>query len=304
MTRARSLTSLFLFLSGCAPSPPGAEDTGGTAAASTTTGAPDIPTSGASTSTVTSAGTATTSDETVDPDAGSDDDVGFIAKPDLDPDECDLWNQDCPRGEKCAPVASGPNNTWDTSRCVPVVEDPQQVGDPCTAELQLNGLDDCDVGMVCLHDQGDTQGVCFAMCTVGPEDPTCTDPAFICTTLTDAFYNFCRPLCDPLAQDCEDGEMCVQYWTDEGYICVTDASGEGGQLHDPCMFANSCDPGLLCLDADADAADECDPQADGCCEPYCDLGEPDPCPGAGQTCHPVFPDDPPQDLEHVGFCSL
>ena len=43
-------------------------------------------------------------------------------------------------------------------------------------------------------------------------------------------------------------------------------------------------------------------EAEGCCSPLCDLGEPNECPGTGQTCQPVF-DPQPMGYENIGVCT-
>jgi hypothetical protein len=88
-----------------------------------------------------------------------------------------------------------------------------------------------------------------------------------------------------------------------GFICVIDASGEEGQVFDPCEYANACDPGLIC--ADPLSAEECDPQAPGCCLPFCDLTAPPSCPGNGQKCLPWYEvGRAPPGYENLGTCGL
>ncbi len=93
--------------------------------------------------------------------------------------------------------------------------------------------------------------------------------------------------------------MCIPSPDGQGFLCAPDASGREGQAHDPCDFANECDPGLIC--ADATAAKECDPQELGCCEPFCDLTAPNTCPGEDQVCTPI-PEF--EDYENIGHCSV
>jgi hypothetical protein len=92
--------------------------------------------------------------------------------------------------------------------------------------------------------------------------------------------------------------VCIQSPTFTGFLCVLDASGDEGQANDPCNFANSCDPGLIC--ADPTASNSCDPDA-GCCQPFCDINEPNVCPD-GQMCIPL--ENPTPSSPEVGFCSL
>ena len=84
---------------------------------------------------------------------------------------------------------------------------------------------------------------------------------------------------------------------------MLDASGEEGQLHDPCNFANACDPGLLCNQPSA--AVECDQDENGCCEPFCNFAEMEPCPGAGQVCNAYYEEGTaPPEYEHIGYCAV
>ena len=114
------------------------------------------------------------------------------------------------------------------------------------------------------------------------------------------------PESDPLSQNCDPSDVCIGNPSGEGFLCVLDASGEEGQLHDPCDFSNTCDPGLLCNDPTA--AVECDPDALGCCEPFCDLGDPEAdakCGGVGQVCNPYFEEGTaPPDYVNVGYCAI
>jgi len=85
---------------------------------------------------------------------------------------------------------------------------------------------------------------------------------------------------------------------------VLDASGDAGVVFDPCEFANACDKGLLCLNPTA--AEECDPNAGGCCLPFCDLGKPElMCPGVGQSCVSLYEAGmAPPEYAHIGICVI
>ncbi|MFY0535960.1 hypothetical protein [Nannocystis pusilla] len=48
---------------------------------------------------------------------------------------------------------------------------------------------------------------------------------------------------------------------------------------------------------------ECDQDAAGCCMPYCDLGKPNTCPGAGQECLPLL-EEPTPKYGDLGACSV
>ena len=64
--------------------------------------------------------------------------AGFIyGNPDtggLEPFDCDIWAQDCPEGEKCSAWANDGGGAWNATRCVPVDDDPDQVGEACNVE--------------------------------------------------------------------------------------------------------------------------------------------------------------------------
>lgn len=227
-------------------------------------------------------------------DCGTDSDTG----PDI---QCDVWAQDCPEGQKCMPWADDGGNSWNALKCTPVVDEPKQVGDPCTAEGSgISGVDDCDVGTMCWGLDAENKGFCIDFCEGSTENPSCTDSATTCAIYNDGVLILCLPKCDPLAQDCPEGDACMPP-DGVGYICVTDASGDEGQVNDPCEFANACDPGLIC--AETTAALECNKDATGCCQPFCEIGV-DVCEYEGQECLPVY--EPGTELpgeENVGYCT-
>lgn len=146
-------------------------------------------------------------------------------------------------------------------------------------------------------------GTCVAQCTGSPEEPQCSDPCTACLISYEGLLNLCYLSCDPLAQECPGMDLCVANpMNPQLFICVIDASGEEGQLFDPCEYANACDPGLFC--ASPQMAVECDQGAAGCCLPFCDLTAPA-CPGAGQQCVPWSGDEPqPGCIQNVGMCRV
>lgn len=216
--------------------------------------------------------------------------------------DCDPLAQDCPEGQKCAPFDGG-SGTWDDTRCVPVVPNPKQPGEPCSApEGPQAGVDDCAEGSVCWKVDPDTLlGTCVAQCIGAYDMPACEDPQTQCLLSNSNALTLCLPSCDPLELDCPPGDTCLQAGSQSVFICVPDASGAEGQAFDPCMLVNSCDPGLFC--ANPALADECDPQRSGCCLSFCDLDMAQ-CPGAGQECLPWFQADVPAGLEDLGACGI
>ncbi len=234
--------------------------------------------------------------------------VGFI----MDPDgggvgfECDLFAQDCPRGEKCMPW-SNDSTTWNATRCSPVEDNPGQPGDMCTVEgSDISGIDDCEIASQCWDvDPKTNVGTCVAMCTGDQANPICEDPDTSCTIANDGAIVLCLPACDPILQDCPEGQAC--YPVQEDWICAPDESGEMGVYGDPCEFINVCDPGLICLGAAA--TPNCQGSA-GCCTEVCDLADPAgdaQCTGSpeGQTCQAWYEEGAaPPGFEDLGACAL
>ncbi|MFY0536468.1 hypothetical protein [Nannocystis pusilla] len=149
-----------------------------------------------------------------------------------------------------------------------------------------DGGDSCDLASMCWDVDPQThEGECFLRCTGSPEEPVCPDGT-TCVISNEGAFILCLPTCHPLMQDCPEGEACLAAGEGFGrFACVAEYSGDEGQAFDSCDYANSCDPGLLC--AGPEAAVECDPNANGCCLPFCDTGQPG-CPGAMQECLPWF----------------
>jgi hypothetical protein len=225
-------------------------------------------------------------------------------------DECDLWQQDCPRGEKCMPWANDGGSSWNATRCSPIDEDPDAPGEPCTVEgIGTSGIDSCELGAMCWDvDEETLEGHCVAFCVGSPEEPMCEAPSTMCTQSGDSVLILCLPTCDPLQQDCPAGDACYpvqDYWS-----CAPDASGEAGGYGDACEFINVCDPGYVCLDASAVPPGEPCEGATGCCTAICNLDDPlgdAQCEGAagGQTCQPWYENGAaPPGYELVGVCAL
>lgn len=237
--------------------------------------------------------------------SGSDDGSSISSIDDLPGDFwCNYLTQDCPPGQKCNPCADDGGSSWNSDCCVPVVEDPVQVDEPCIAESGVSGIDNCDLGLICWDVNAEGDGTCVALCRGDNGDAYCEHPGTVC-----AYYGetigLCFPGCDPLIQDCESVDSCITNPHGQGFLCVPDASGDEGQQHDPCEFANACDPGLHC--AEVTAAVECDLNATGCCQPYCDLNDPDAdakSEGVEQVCAPFDADSRLPEYEHVGYCAV
>jgi hypothetical protein len=221
--------------------------------------------------------------------------------------ECDVWAQDCPEGEKCMPWANDGGNSWNATRCSPLDPNPAVVGDECQVEgTGVSGIDSCEVSSMCWNVDPETNlGTCVAFCDGSEANPICSDPNTTCNILNDGVLILCLPSCDPLLQDCNDGEAC--YPTGDAFSCIPDAGGEQGLFGEGCEFVNVCDPGLFC--AVPDGVPDCQGSL-GCCSSFCDLSDPDAsaaCPGAagGQECVTWYEEgQAPPGYENVGACLI
>lgn len=226
---------------------------------------------------------------------------GFIAMGDLASGlECSLFEQDCPAGDKCMPWAGPRGTQWDRTRCVPVAPDPAPVGEPCEVEVSTrSGVDDCDRGAICWHvDPTTLEGICEALCTGSPTEPTCEDPSSVCGFVTGGFVATCLRTCDPLVIDCPADQTCAHDLQE--FVCTPDASGPSGEAGDPCEHATHCDPGLACIPPEL--VPECvDPV--GCCSQYCSVDDPAPPCLVGQVCALYFEEGTaPPGYESLGVC--
>jgi hypothetical protein len=183
------------------------------------------------------------------------------------------------------------------------MEDPAQLDEPCfIVGDAVSGIDNCDLGLYCWDvDPVTLEGECIGLCTGSSEAPMCT-PGTTCSTSGEGVLNLCFRMCDPLIQDCPmDDDLCIPYTG--GFLCVLDASGDEGQVGDPCMFANACDEGLYCIGAENDPA--CDQGVGNCCQPFCDITVMNPCTGEGQTCVAWYEEGTaPPGYENVGICGI
>ena len=273
-----------------------------------TTGSPPPPgtttTPPPGTTTTPPPGTTTTpppSDESASDDAMTS--LVFIEEKDGwgDP-ECDIFAQDCPPGEKCMPWANDGGGSWNATRCSPIDENPDPVGEPCTVEGSgVSGIDSCVAGSMCWDVDPDTlEGYCVAFCTGDEANPMCEDPTTTCVLGSDGPLALCIPNCNPLEQACPAGDGC--YPVNDTFNCVPDASGDAGAAGDECEYINVCDPGTACLSAEV--VPDC-PGAFGCCSAFCDLTvDPPPC-LPGQECTPWYEaGQAPPGYENVGICAL
>ncbi len=219
----------------------------------------------------------------------------------IDPDggdvsiECSLFEQDCPRGEKCNIWANDGGSVWNATRCVPVDRAPDGPAELCTVEESgVSGVDSCDVGAVCWNVDETGEGTCVSFCA-GSEDAPICEGTLRCTARE--IFALCLPGCDPLLQDCGEGGAC--YVFDDTTECASDASGDSGSTFDTCAFLNACDPGLNCTDAAIVGL--CEAGAEDCCTPFCDLQAPT-CPEGTQCISAFGKGMAPPGYEDVGIC--
>ncbi|MCA9654351.1 MAG: hypothetical protein H6712_35155 [Myxococcales bacterium] len=230
------------------------------------------------------------------PDTGPVDTGLDTGEPWLDlPEWCSVIEQDCPEGFKCMPWSSDGSNSWNDTKCVPIVPDPNAPGEPCMVEGSgVSGIDDCDGISMCWDVDPETnEGTCVPFCIGTEQEPFCADRCNYCTISGDGLITLCLSSCDPIAQDCAPGQAC--YPVNDQFICAPDASPEGTGIGSPCEFINVCPPGLVCLNAAA--VPGCDGGI-GCCAPVCPAGGADPCPGLlpGTECVPWYPDGIPPGI--------
>jgi hypothetical protein len=309
LTYRASLAITLLAAASCTPTPPPDSDGGASeSSADTSTGDPGTtlpmpPDPSVTSTTSVSDTTGSTGD---DPDSTG---VEFIAPPDVTHPgfACDLEAQDCPPGHKCMPYDSDGSGWWDATACFPVHREPVGLGEPCEWEgMPWSGQDDCGFAQVCWSFEDGDGGVCKGLCLFEdpeePWNPSCEDPAAIPYYGCQECFCTCETQCDPLIQGCARGQACTS--TGDIFSCVPDASGDMGAYGDECEFINVCDPGLACVPAEL--VPGCG-SVTGCCSPFCDVTEPNACPGAaeGQTCQPWYePGTAPRGLENVGVCAL
>lgn len=240
--------------------------------------------------------TTTTTDTT---SSSTEDGPDFVPVPDLPPEDCDPYSQNCPEGEKCVPYSSAGGN-WDSFACLPVLGEVPP-GGACHWDGIDEGTDDCDASSYCWDTQeidGELIGRCSPMCTNTGDNPMCP-PGSQCLISGGGGFALCATSCDPLLQDCLDGRAC--YWVAAGFSCrfPTGETGAG----EPCESPTGCAGGSLCT-----GAEEL-PSCAGlyCCAPYCDVRAADPCPSLlpGSSCVDFFaPGTAPPGLEAVGYCGL
>jgi hypothetical protein len=263
-------------------------------------------------------GTATAA-TTIDPDpsdTGSDSSgeygdgtCGFLCPPDhegsggdgVSGGECDVWSQDCPDGEKCMPWSNDGGNRWNATRCSPIDDPAEELGEPCAVEgSAVSGIDHCDFGLMCLFVDPDTLlGTCVANCGGSEAEPQCDDPSTLCVIEFEGTLHQCLPSCDPLAQDCQQGGCYASGHPNvDDFACGVPILPSVADS-EPCSYDWECTPGSMCSRPDRPAACE----SGDCCTPFCDLSVPEAC-GPDRVCTPVLPEGQSPGIDNTGYCAL
>ena len=205
---------------------------------------------------------------------------------------CDIFMQDCPNGEKCVPYASM-GGTWDANKCVPVLGT-GTVGEPCLYTGAIDANDDCDEDSACWGIDNMSMGTCTAFCSGTPIQPLCPEGTQ-CLMSNQGSIAFCVLGCNPITQNCADGEGC--FWSGSSFACAS--LTQDIPLGESCGFINDCAKGLACLSGDS--VPGCASAA--CCAEFCDLDcGPDSCTMPNTSCTAFFNGNAPVGDADVGVC--
>lgn len=221
--------------------------------------------------------------------------------------QCSIWEQDCPAGEKCAPWSAEPDLVPDEIRCCPEVANGLQPGDTCVIQDYLGScIDDCAKGSMCLDFDNDLEGTCQKYCQGSADIPACElDQGCL---IYFSGVPFCFDTCDPLLQNCPEGDGCypdADQSGGTGFLCLPTIGA--GAVGDLCFLLSGCAPGLFCVTPEF--FPDCNENF-GCCTPMCDITEsPDPCPAIDPrlTCVSWYSSGqvPPDiDYANVGVCVI
>lgn len=299
----RGASIVMLLLAACGPLVAGDGDASSSSTSPTTTsGGSSSTTVAVTTSTETSTSTTGTSDSSDDvDDTGIITSAGFICHGCFGPDggafhECDIWQQDCPDGEKCMPWAGNGGNIWNATRCSPLDPMPAAVGDPCTVEGSgVSGIDSCGIAAMCFGVDPETnEGTCAALCTGNVAMPICAD-GLSCLWSFNESVPICLLPCDPLAPDCGT-DACALEEQAGTFWCVPATMVGETSYGETCDAPFTCGSDFVCTAAEH--VPEC--AAESCCTTRCDPAMPQPCPdeASGQTCLPL------ETNPTLGYCGF
>lgn len=224
------------------------------------------------------------------------DSKGEVDTAKLCPPECDPFNDSCPAGKRCTPTVCRPDSgsAWDTHRCLPIGN--KALGEACeNAWESSDPAQSCQKGLVCW-------GTCVALCEGSATAPTCSSPKEHCVRGNDGVLSVCRPTCDPLKNECAQGEVCVPAGdTPKHYVCVAKSSAatEGGHGY-ACELFNECQAGFICSKQGPVDAAGCEGRH--CCTKLCNAWKPETCPGAKEYCRAMENQLP--GYEQLGVCVI
>ncbi len=199
--------------------------------------------------------------------------------------ECDVWAQDCGRGYRCSPWANDGGDVWNATRCSQIDPSPGDVGDPCTVEGAVaSGQDSCGGDSMCFNVDPETlEGTCVAFCSGDQQNPMCS-PDSICVNSNEGALPLCHRVCDPLLQDCPDGEACYGVGEPENsdpLVCMREGVGVralSGARSAMCPLGSTgVPPSFIAACADDEP----------CCAQWCSLSEPNSC-DEGLECVPWY----------------
>lgn len=221
-------------------------------------------------------------------EGGGDGGGSFISEPGI---SCTVFGQDCPPGQKCMPWSNDGFAAYTGATCSPVVPDPKAVGEACVWEgSPYTGLDDCDVGLMCVAD------ACVELCGSSGDYAVCDGDATACAQ--EGPLPLCMPTCNPLVESpCPPGLACLG--VAQSFICITPPPvlAAKGEL---CGLGTTCEPGTRC--SPAAWLPSC--AGEHCCSPLCELGDGATC-FDGQTCTALYPDGvDDRCLESIGQCAV
>ncbi len=212
--------------------------------------------------------------------------------------QCDVWQQDCPPGEKCAPVDPAGVLRWTESRCVTVDPAPVGMGESCIMPNGPEaGSDDCPADGFCYFaDLNGEGGRCVPFCQGGPDAPVCP-LGMACGWGNEGAIALCRAVCDPLAQDCgPSNATCLPTPSGTEFACYVHQWERGSA---GCTAYNGCPPGDVCVPAEW--VDEFTESGERRCTGFCAV-EGGGCPG-GKVCR-GWPDGSESGHPEVGVCTV
>ena len=158
---------------------------------------------------------------------GSDGDDPTTSGPEMPEPACDIYEQDCPTGEKCTIWANDGGTFPNDVRCVPQTGDGVP-GDACTVSGAQDGFDDCGAGNYCQVDDPavDTEGWCWPFCQGISGNGNCEDPSMVCALWFGGVAPLCLFPCEIGGTDCEAGQVCMPQVIGDP-VCVGQAWGDG-----------------------------------------------------------------------------